>query len=64
MTDAKWWQKLTLPLARWAKKLTALKLEETFDPLQVKNSTNYIIKGIFFRNALKKNPYKKQMNNK
>jgi hypothetical protein len=20
MTDAKWWQKLTLPLARWAKK--------------------------------------------
>jgi hypothetical protein len=20
-TDAKWWQKLTLPLARWAKKL-------------------------------------------
>jgi hypothetical protein len=26
-TDAKWWQNLTLPLARWAKK-TALKLDK------------------------------------
>jgi hypothetical protein len=24
MTDAKWWQKLTLPLARWANKLHAV----------------------------------------
>ena len=31
--DAKWWQKLTLPLARWAKKLTSIAFSYTYSSI-------------------------------
>ena len=37
MTDAKWWQKLTLPLARWAKKCFFFRMKWSFTWFPVPN---------------------------
>jgi hypothetical protein len=53
MMDAKWWQKLTLPLARRAKKIKVVFDWKTFAPLPhfdeifyVKKGKNYFKKGL------------------
>jgi hypothetical protein len=40
-TDAKWWQKLTLPLARWAKKI-----KEIMEPVEEKPMMNFVPESI------------------
>ena len=65
-TDAKWWQKLTWPLARWAKKLCYLEiwLFGPFCPFYLENRKWYekmlgdTFITFFYKESFRKNPIK------